>query len=184
MISFRFRYRSLLLLQMIPILCLFIPSFARPEVFNKEKGKSLGQSIVIRSDTIEIDNKRKIVVFTGNVDARKEDMAITCHKMVLYYEELPADKTLNKTDLKIDKIIATGEVKITRADGGLATSEEATYYQDDEKVILAGKPMVKQGNDFVEGTLITLFLRENRSVVESSGDQKVRAVISPRDVKR
>ncbi|MBU2498912.1 MAG: lipopolysaccharide transport periplasmic protein LptA [Proteobacteria bacterium] len=178
------RSRSLLVFYLIPILALSVPliSWAQDKVGGT--GKLPGQSIVINSDSIEIDNKRKTVVFTGNVDAKREDLFITCERMVLYYHERPTDKTLNKNELKIDKIIATGGVKITRPEGGLATAEQATYYQDGEKVVLTGKPKVTQGNDFVEGTIITLFLRENRSTVEGSGDQKVRAIITPRDVKR
>ena len=42
---------------------------------------------------------------------------------------------------------------------------------------------MKQGEDFVEGDVITLFLKENRSIVESAGDKKVRAVIFPKQEK-
>jgi lipopolysaccharide export system protein LptA len=63
-------------------------------------------------------------------------------------------------------------------------AEKAVYYEDDEKVVLTGKPVVKQGNDFVEGSKITLYLKEKRSLVEGSKDQKVRAVLFPRREKR
>ena len=63
-------------------------------------------------------------------------------------------------------------------------AEQAIYYQSDERVVLTGKPVVKQGNDFVEGAKITLLLKENRSIVEGSEDSKVRAVLSPKNKKR
>ena len=75
-------------------------------------------------------------------------------------------------------------VKINRDQGGMATVEKAVYYRQDEKVVLTGKPVVKQGNDFMAGDRITIFLNENRSVVESSEDKKVRAVIFPKREKR
>ena len=81
--------------------------------------------------------------------------------------------------MKIDKIVATGDVRITRPDGGLATADTASYYHDDEKLVLTGNPRVKQGNDFVEGAKISLFIRENRSIVEGSKDKKVKAVYYP-----
>ena len=87
-------------------------------------------------------------------------------------------------ETKILKIIATGQVRISRAQGGLATSEKAVYYEDDEKIVLTGKPVVRQGNDFVEGDRITIFLKENRSVVESSLGKKVKAIIFPKSGKR
>jgi lipopolysaccharide export system protein LptA len=165
-------------------LSLLWPSGVLPEVFGKEAKNAQNQSIVINSNSLEIDNQRKIVTFTGDVDARQDDLIINCQKMVLYYIEEQTEKASKNPGLKIDKIVATGQVKITRPDGGSATAEKATYYQDDEKVVLTGKPVVKQGDDFVEGSMITLFLRENRSVVEGSENKKVRAVLSPRKGKR
>ena len=50
-------------------------------------------------------------------------------------------------------------------------------------MVLTGNPVVKQGNDFVEGSTITLFLKEERSIVESSEGGKVRAVIFPKEKK-
>jgi len=66
----------------------------------------------------------------------------------------------------------------------LVTAQEATYYWDEERVVLTGKPVIQQGDDFVEGNVVTLLLKENRSLVEGSGDTRVRAVISPRSEKR
>jgi len=56
-------------------------------------------------------------------------------------------------------------------------AEKAVYYQDDEKAVLTGNPVVKQGDDFIEGSVITLFLKENRSVVEGSEVKKVRVIL-------
>ena len=80
--------------------------------------------------------------------------------------------------------MATGNVKIYRGtQGGIATSSKAVYYQDQDKLVLTGKPMVKQGQDFVEGVRITIYLKENRSVVESSRSKPVKAIIFPKKKK-
>jgi len=80
-----------------------------------------------------------------------------------------AKNPIRKRALKIEKIVAKGDVRITRQSGGLATAEEATYYWDEERVVLTGKPVVQQGDDFVEGTMVTLLLKENKSLVEGIG---------------
>ena len=49
---------------------------------------------------------------------------------------------------------------------------------------VAEPTIVKQGNDLVEGAKITLFLKENRSIVEGGQGSKVKAVISPRSPDR
>jgi lipopolysaccharide export system protein LptA len=150
-------------------------------------GKGRGgpeQPLVIKSNNLEIDNEKKTVTFSGNVDARKDDWTINCHKMILFYNDQTAKSGAEGEKLRVDKIIAKGEVQIRQTGGGMATAEEATYYQADERVVLTGKPVVKQGDDFVEGLKITLFLKENRSIVEGTEENKVRAVIAPRSQQR
>ncbi|MFH1491364.1 MAG: lipopolysaccharide transport periplasmic protein LptA [Pseudomonadota bacterium] len=138
-----------------------------------------GQPVIIKSDTLEIDNKRRIVTFEGRVEAKETDLTIKCRKMLLYYVEGKGSRGPDRSGIEIDRIVASGKVEIRRSDGGIATADEAVYYQKEEKVVLTGKPTVKQGDYFVEGSKITLFIKENRSVVEGSENMKVRAVMSP-----
>jgi lipopolysaccharide export system protein LptA len=162
------------------ILNLLIPAAAsaEPALTKALQGKEI--PTVIKSDTLEIDNKRRVVSFMGNVEATRGDVVIRCSKMLVHYRGGGTQKTMDQKGLKIDRIVASGNVRVQQAEGGVATSDEAVYYQDTEKVVLTGKPVVRQGEDFVEGGVITLFLNEDRSVVESAVDQKVRAVLGPR----
>jgi lipopolysaccharide export system protein LptA len=202
---------SLRFILLLGFCILWFPPNAGGQMLKKALGDFQGQPIVIKSNSLEFDNQRKMVTFSGNVEAKREDWTIQCQKMIIYYKEKDKDPTQkegikderdkasgqkvntkqemigndfsHKENMQLDKIVAKGDVKVTRADGGVATAEEATYYWGDERVVLTGKPVVKQGDDFVEGSVVTLFLKENRSVVEGSGDTRVRAVISPRSDK-
>jgi lipopolysaccharide export system protein LptA len=166
------------------LLCLLaLPSLSM-NAAQKVLEKTIGQSIVIKSDSLEIDNQKRLVTFTGNVDARTDDLIITCEKLFLHYTGSVQQDSSQTGSVKMDKVIAKGMVKITRPDGGLATADEAVYLQKDGKVILTGKPQVKQGDDFVEGSIITLFLNEDRSIVEGSDGKQVKAVISSGTEKR
>lgn len=140
----------------------------------KGKGK-----IVIQSDTLEMDNKNKMVTFTGRVTARNDDFTMDCKKMVVYYKSSPSKKGSEEMSTEIDRIVATGKVEIVRSLGGIAFADNAVYHQDSEKLVLTGNPVVKQENNSVEGNRITLFLREDRSVVEGSEDNRAKAVIFP-----
>lgn len=177
------RSKTLLIsILLLPFLVFLFPSKGLSQSFLKGvEGEKKGPTVV-RSNSLEIDDKQKIVTFLGGVDATKDSLHITCQRLVVYYhypKEQRGEKNPGKGEMKIEKIVATGDVKIQRPNGGIATAEQATYYQSDERVVLSGKPMVKQGEDFVEGTVITLFLKEDRSIVEGTGEQKVRAVLSP-----
>ncbi|MGD8229806.1 MAG: lipopolysaccharide transport periplasmic protein LptA [Desulfobacteraceae bacterium] len=164
---------------------LVLPAIGQTQVGLQEDAKRAGaETIVIKSESLELDNQKRTVVFSGQVDAKREDMTINCEKMTVYYVDQSAEKESGKTDVRIDKIVATGSVKISRPDGALAMSEKAVYYENEEKVVLTGRPVVKQGNDFVEGSRITLYLKEERSIVEGSEKEKVRAVLHPRSEKR
>ncbi|MFC1824805.1 lipopolysaccharide transport periplasmic protein LptA [Thermodesulfobacteriota bacterium] len=151
---------------------------------SKEEPEFAAGSIVITSDTLEIDNQRSLVIFTDNVNAQKDDVNIKCQQMLVYYKNQAAEGKKEDMKVSIDRIVVSGNVRITSDNGIQANAEKAVYYHDQEKVILSGNPIVKQGNDFVEGSEITLFLKEKRSTVLGSEDNRVRAVIFPRKEKR
>jgi len=163
---------------------LVLPVPVGSESIQKEFEKTGPKAIVIRSNTLEMDNKQKVVQFKGDVNAEKDDFVITCEKMLVYYENSTAEKRGGDLGTSIKKIVATGNVKIKRAQGGVATADKAVYYQQDEKMVLTGRPIVKQGDDFVEGDIITTFLKEDRVVVESSGEKRVKAMIFPKQEER
>ncbi|MBW2707856.1 MAG: lipopolysaccharide transport periplasmic protein LptA [Deltaproteobacteria bacterium] len=148
----------------------------------KTQKKSPGP-MVIKSKILEADDKKRKIIFAGGVEAKRDDFTVLCEKLVVLYEKPSAQEETEKVSARIDRIVATGAVKIIRAEGGVATGEKAVYYQKGEKLVLTGNPVVKQGEDFVEGDVITLFLKEDRSIVESAKDKKVRAVIFPKQEK-
>lgn len=168
-------------LSAFPFLCLmvflFFPSLSTSAT-QKILERAVGQSIIINSDSLEIDNQRRLVTFTGNVDARTDDLVITCEKLFVQYSGSAEKDPSQKSSMKMDRITAKGMVKITRPDGGVATAEEAVYFQKEGKIVLTGSPQVKQGDDSVEGAKITLFLNEDRSIVEGADGKQVKAVIS------
>jgi lipopolysaccharide export system protein LptA len=133
--------------------------------------------ITIQSRTLEVNDASKTVVFHGDVSAKKDEFVMDCREMVVYYESVSKEGETENTRTQIDRIVAKGGVSIKRDQGGMATADEAVYYQKEEKVVLTGRPVVKQGKDFVEGDRITILLKENRSIVESDKDSKVKAVI-------
>jgi lipopolysaccharide export system protein LptA len=149
----------------------------------KDRGGEEGP-LVITSSTLEIDNEKKTVTFTGKVTAKRDDWVIHCDKLILFYDEEAAKTATDTEKMRVDKIIAVGDVRILRSGGGEATAGEAVFHQADERIILTGKPVVKQGEDFVEGSKIILLLKENRSIVEGSGEERARAVIAPRSEER
>ncbi len=173
-----FLFLTILLAGLMPS----FPCFSQPSDRSGKEEKA--SSIVIKSDTLEMDDAKKRVSFVGKVDALKGTLRIKADRMTVHYTGRSTRETTEGEQAKIEKIVATGHVKIIRAEGGLATAEKAVYYQGEEKVVLTGKPVVKQGGDFVEGERVILFVNERRSIVEGSEGSRVRAVLSSGGEKR
>lgn len=79
---------------------------------------------------------------------------------------------------KIDYIEFTGDVKVTSKDR-LATADKAIFYQKEQKITLHGHPVATQGQDRVEGNLITIYLQQSLSIVEGGSGTPVQAVLFP-----
>ena len=139
--------------------------------------------IVIHSNTLELDQEKKLVVFEGDVKAKTEGMIIDCQKMLVYYLGNPTTEEADTESDRIDKIIALGDVVIDRYAAGIARAGKAVFHKDEEKIVLTENPVVQQGPDYVEGQRITIFLNESRSIVEGDENKRVKATIFPKEKK-
>ena len=121
----------------------------------KEKIKG---PITVTSETLTADNKQHTALFEKKVIAKTSDMTIHADWMLVYYKEEGGDVT---------KIEAKGDVKVYR-DAKVITSQEATYFADEEKVVFTGSPRAIDGQNVVTGTKIIYFTKDDRSYVENS----------------
>jgi lipopolysaccharide export system protein LptA len=72
----------------------------------------------------------------------------------------------------VSQIEATGRVKIER-DAGNATCQKAVYYRDEDKIVLTGDPVAWDKGTRVSGKRITMFLAEDRTVVEGGSHVRI-----------
>jgi len=155
----------------------------KPAVAPFQQVLTTNKPIHISSDKLEASQKDGTVIFEGHVVANQENLVMTGRKLVVYAKkEKPkaAKGSEEKPGMieQLDRIELSGDVKITQ-DNKLATCEKAVYYREEQKIILSGNPQVSQGKDVVNGQLITLFLAEERSVVEGGGQNPVTATLHP-----
>lgn len=154
------------------IFCLLaVVYYLLPVIANaQEKAKSHEPPpITITSNRMDANKNDRIVTFTGNVVAEQKDITLYSDIMHVYYTE--------GEDVK--EIVAVGNVKTTQPDR-TATSEKAVYYKSDGRIVLTGNAQAQQGSDTVKGDKITIFLNDNKSIVESEGTGRVKAVIFPK----
>lgn len=149
----------------------------------REESKEISKEdrIVIKSDILEVDQQKRLIVFEGKVMARRHDMTVDCQKMLVYYLDSSASTESNVESRKIDRIIALGDVTVNRSDGSVARAGKAVFFQAEEKIVLTEDPSVQQGRDIVEGEKIIILLKEERSIVEGSKGKPVRATLFPKE---
>jgi len=107
------------------------------------------------------DKKSIIIVLSGDVEATTVDGAtLICDKMEVYYKYIEEIK-----DYDVDRVIATGDVKIDKPgdDKILAvsiTAERVEYNKADEEVIFSGSPVLRQGKSIMKASEITYDIKE------------------------
>jgi|WetSurMetagenome_2_1015567.scaffolds.fasta_scaffold05360_6 lipopolysaccharide export system protein LptA len=145
------------------------PDQADSKVSKKGPGKSsiMGgpgkEPTVITARALTADNKAKTALFTGSVVAKKGDSIFYADRMLVYYVETGDGENSN-----IDRIEATGHVRLVRVNR-IITAGKATYYAGaDERVVFSDKPRATEDKNVVTGTLMTYYIRDDRSVVENS----------------
>ncbi|MDA8099220.1 MAG: lipopolysaccharide transport periplasmic protein LptA [Nitrospiraceae bacterium] len=123
--------------------------------FSLEKGKR--EPIVITSGRMEADKLDDTVVFRDNVVLKKEGITLNSDVLTVHYEQGARG---------VHDIEAQGNV-VVRQEGRVALSSKAVYYSKEEKIVLTGEPRIVEKDNELRGEKITIFIREDRSLVES-----------------
>ena len=154
----------------------FLASFASSGLCKeaKKKAPKPSQAIRITSDRMEAYDQKGTVVFLGNVVARKGNLTIYADRLEVFYSQKKTADNKKKRNLK--KIVVRGHLKIVQG-RRRATAKEAVYFKPQEKIVLLRNAQVWDGRNTIKGDKIVLYVNENRSVVESSGKDRVEAVV-------
>jgi lipopolysaccharide export system protein LptA len=131
---------------------LFLAAAARTD--SQEKGKR--EPMVITSRHMEADKLGDKVTFTGDVVLKKEGMTLYSDSMIVFYD-VPTKG--------VREIEALGNV-VVRKEGRVALSNKASYYSREEKIVLTGDARIIENDNQLGGERITLFMRDDRSIVE------------------
>lgn len=123
----------------------------------------------ITSGTMTAQGKSRKAIFEKSVVLTRDNMVIRADRMIVYFKkDSPGKSEKSSGDSfgqQVDVVDAQGHVIIEKEDGK-ATSGRAVYYKDQEKVVLTESPVAWQNGTRVTGTQMTIFLKEERSIVE------------------
>jgi len=146
------------------------PAEPAPATRSTEKGDK-NAPVTVDADQLESLQKEGLIIFTGSVVARQDNQTQWADRMEVYLDA--------KGD-RIARTVSTGSVKIITRDCKTGTAQRAEYYDAEQRVILIGNARVWQDDNVVTGERITIYLAEDRSVVEAGRQERVKAVFYPK----
>jgi lipopolysaccharide export system protein LptA len=120
-------------------------------------GFNSNQPVNYAADRIELQDKQKRVVLSGNVQITQGDLNLSAGRTTVAYTD--------GGGLKIQRIDATGGVVVTR--GGERAEGAAGVYDFNRRVIvLAGAVKLRRGADTLNGGRLTIDLNSGLSSVD------------------
>jgi lipopolysaccharide export system protein LptA len=156
-------------------------------------GADQAVSTTITAKKMTVKNQDSQAVFEGTVVLTRGSLVVYSDRMIVLFraQDSPANNNQKRheavkgaapskgsdampavSNRSVNRIEATGRVKIEK-DSGSATCEKAIYYHDGDKIVLTGDPVAWDKGTRVSGKQITMFLAEDRSVVEGGSHVRI-----------
>ncbi len=139
----------------------------RPATRSGEFGKS---PIDITADHLSADSAKESVTFEGNVVVKQDDVTLQADRVFAEY---------SRESRSVEKITAEGNVRVIQGQRD-ARAARAVFYNLEQRIVLTGGANLEYGENTLKGETMTIYLRENRSVVTGGEGGRVRAVIQPK----
>lgn len=137
-----------------------------------------GRALSISSSKMTLNNQLNTIVFEGDVIIEQEAMTLKANAVDVVFE--PASDSENGLIKGVERkrtlstITATGDIKFIQ---GVRTiyANRVVYFKKDEKMVFTGSPRILERRDELKGNKITVFILEDRVVVEGG-----EAIIHPK----
>jgi lipopolysaccharide export system protein LptA len=155
----------------LALLFLAAVSSARAQERKALKPEEIGtRPIEIAADRLSADSVRNSVAFEGNVVATQGDVTLHSDRLSAEY---------SRGSGLIETIVAEGNVRVIQEQRE-ARSARAVFYNLEQRIVLSGGADLTQGGNTLTGDTVTIYIRENRSVVTGGEGGRVRAIIQPK----
>ncbi len=147
------------------------------------------QPVHISSRSLEVQDKKKMATFQGDVHLTQGDTTLTCQTLIVYYDQSmsggpgmvqAAPPRPGGGQQQIRRLIARGDVVVNQKDQ-TATGHEGVFEMKTNTVTLQGNVVVTQGPNVVRGEKLTVDLTSGVSHVESGrgGGGRVEGLFVP-----
>ena len=121
--------------------------------------KSEQEPLVITADRMDAEQLGEKVTFTGNVTLKKEGTIFSSDVMTVLYDTGTKD---------IKEVKAQGNV-VVRKEDRVGLSDRAVYDRRGATIVLTGNARIIENESQFGGEKITLFMDDDRSIIEGGG---------------
>jgi lipopolysaccharide export system protein LptA len=146
--------------------------------------------INIEADALEVDDKKKIATFKGNVSATQGDFNIRAKEIQVLYTPAKKDAATPAApgmapapapassvipgggNADIQQIDAKGKVLVTTKDNQTTTSDWAVFEVKKQLVTIGGDVVVTQGTDTIKGSKLVIDLTTGLTRLETAANDK------------
>lgn len=158
----------------------------------------------IESDSLEVDDKKKIATFKGNVLATQGDFNLRAKEIQVTYTDSKKNgakkdptKTVSNAPTSpvpggatgdIQQIDAKGKVLMNTKDGQTATSDWAVFEVKKQVVTIGGDVILTQGTSTIKGSKMVIDLATGLTRLETGDDKtvgipsgRIKAIFTPKD---
>jgi lipopolysaccharide export system protein LptA len=137
-----------------------------------------GQTLSITANKMLIRSQENRILFEGDVVIERDGLVLKAGEVEMVFVPMAEDKggIMDKVQEKreISSITALHDVALTRGQRRI-TSQQVVYFRKEEKMVFTGDPVVRENNDEVRGRKITVYLKDDRALVEGGA-----AVLHPK----
>ena len=151
---------------------------------NKKSNLNRKAQIHIISDKMEVNSRKNLIVFIGNVEANQGKIRLKANRLEIYTLETKRFGSKQKSTPRdrageIDRIVALGNVEMDQAKRRFATAARLEYRESTGIAVLTGNPRVWEGRNRLVGSKIELNLKEDKTIVHGSSRRRVSVTLFP-----
>lgn len=136
--------------------------------------------VKITSDSMQYSQREDQVVFSGAVHVTRQEVEMWSDTLTVHLDKKQDQaKKAHVVDAQgsIRKIVALGNVRIKADKGRSGTCGRAVYDAVQEVLTLEDNPVLMEGPNKIQGDVIKLYIKDNRSEV-IGGKQRVEAIFN------
>ncbi len=119
--------------------------------------KEVKHQILIKSEQLQILEKRQIAIWSGHVKAKRDTTDLTCDRLIAHYTK----------DQEVTRIECIGNVEVW--DGNKWARGERGDFDNRTGILeVTGSPEAKEGNNHVRGTKVIFYKEKDTIHVENA----------------